>query len=172
MNLHDSPTHFDPVSDPARSRFPEQPASAAPGDSGGRFPDLTRQLQGYLNLCREFLALFTEENQTLRRPHSWSPGAFHEQRKRLLPRLESELIKLRSFRQWWERMPAGQRESCGEIKNLFREIQNLLPRLLLLDRENQQEMLRRGLVPATQLPPVASQRPNFVANLYRRHAAV
>ena len=69
-------------------------------------------------------------------------------------------------------MPANQRESCGEVKNLFRDIQNLLPRLLLLDRENQQEMLRRGLLPATQLPPVASQRPNFVANLYRRHAAV
>jgi hypothetical protein len=55
---------------------------------------------------------------------------------------------------------------------LLREVQNLLPRLLMLDRENQQEMLRRGVIPATQLPPAASQRPNFVANLYRRHAAV
>jgi hypothetical protein len=97
---------------------------------------------------------------------------FNEERKRLLPRLESGLIKLRSFRQWWERMPAGQRESCGELKNLFRDIQNLLPRLLLLDRENQQELLRRGLLPAAQLPPAAGQRPNFVASLYRRHAAV
>jgi hypothetical protein len=135
-------------------------------------PDLARELQGYLHLCREFLALFTEENQALRHPQPWSPDAFVEQRKRLLPRLESGLIKLRSFRQWWERMPAGQRESCGDIKNLFRDIQNLLPRLLMLDRENQQEMLRRGLIPAAQLPPAASQRPNFVAGLYRRHAAV
>jgi hypothetical protein len=134
--------------------------------------DLARELQSHLDLCREFLALFTDENQTLRRPQPWSPGGFNEQRKRLLPRLESGLIKLRSFRQWWERMPADQRESCGEIKNLFRDIQNLLPRLLLLDRENQQEMLRRGLIPAMQLPPAASQRPNFVASLYRRHAAV
>jgi len=134
--------------------------------------DLTSQLQSYLNLCREFLALFTDENQALRHAQPWSPGDFNEERKRLLPRLESGLIQLRSFRQWWERMPVGQREACGELKNLFREIQNLLPRLLLLDRENQQEMLRRGLVPATQLPPAASQRPNFVANLYRRHAAV
>ena len=138
----------------------------------GNLSDLASELQGYLDLCREFLALFTDENQTLRRPQPWSPVGFNEERKRLLPRLESGLIKLRSFRQWWERMPAGQRESCGEIKNLFRDIQNLLPRLLLLDRENQQELLRRGLIPATQLPPVASQRPNFVANLYQRHAAV
>jgi hypothetical protein len=140
-------------------------------DTTVRFPALARELQLYLDLGREFLALFTEENQSLRRPQS-SQAAFHEQRKRLLPRLESGLNNLRSFRQWWERMPAGQRESCGDIKNLFRDIQNLLPRLLLLDRENQQEMLRRGLLPATQLPPAASQRPNFVASLYRRHAAV
>jgi hypothetical protein len=137
------------------------------------FPaDLARELQNHLDLCREFLALFTEENQTLRRPQPWSPATFSAERKRLLPRLESGLIKLRSHRQWWERLPADQRESCGEIMHLFRDIQNLLPRLLLLDRENQQEMLRRGLIPATQLPPAASQRPNFVANLYRRHAAV
>ena len=49
-------------------------------------PDLARELQGYLNLCREFLALFTEENQALRHPQPWSSGAFNEQRKRLLPR--------------------------------------------------------------------------------------
>ena len=134
--------------------------------------DLAQEMQRYLDLCREFLTLFTEENQTLRRPQPWSPGEFNAQRKRLLQCLELALMKLRSFRQWWERIPADKRESCGEMKNLFRDIQNLLPRLLLLDRENQQEMLRRGLLPATQLPPAASQRPNFVANLYRRHAAV
>ena len=144
------------------------PSSSPAGETS----NLARELKGYLDLCREFLALFTDENQTLRRPQPWSPMGFNEERKRLLPRLESGLIQLRSFRQWWERMPAGQRESCGEIRDLFRDIQNLLPRLLLLDRENQQEMLRRGLIPATQLPPAASQRPNFVANLYQRHAAV
>jgi hypothetical protein len=69
-------------------------------------------------------------------------------------------------------MPANEREAFTEIKSLFQDIQNLLPRLLLLDRENQQEMLRHGLVPATQLPPAASQRPHYVAGLYRRNAAV
>ena len=134
--------------------------------------ELSGELSRHLQLCRECLTLFTDENQALRSPHPASLRDYSEQRKRLLPRLESGLIKLRSFRQWWERMPAGQRESCGEVRNLFRDLQNLLPRLLLLDRENQQEMLRRGLFPATQLPPAASQRPHFVTNLYRRHAAV
>jgi hypothetical protein len=133
--------------------------------------DLARQLQSHLDLCREFLALFTEENRALRRPPPWSPGEFNAQRKHLLQRLELVLIEIRSFRPWWERMPANEREAFTEIKSLFQDIQNLLPRLLLLDRENQQEMLRHGLVPATQLPPAASQRPNYVAGLYRRHAA-
>jgi hypothetical protein len=133
--------------------------------------DFKAELGLHLELCREFLALFTAENQGLRRPQPVSINDYNDQRKRLLPRLESGLITLRSFRRWWERMPADQRESCGEIHHLFRDLQNLLPRLLLLDRENQQEMLRRGLIPAAQVPPAASQRPHFVANLYRRHAA-
>jgi hypothetical protein len=145
--------------------------TALPQDINARFPDLVRELRGYRDLCQEFLALFTDESQAIRRSQEWTPETFGQRRKRLLPRLESGLIKLRSFRQWWERMPADERETCGEIQDLFRDIQNLLPRLLLLDRENQQEMLRRGLIPAVQVPSSASQRPNFVAALYRRHTA-
>lgn len=133
---------------------------------------LAGELQRYRDLCREALALFSEENQTLRRPQAWVPGAFDPQRKLLLRRLESGLIKLRSFRQWWEKLPAGQREACAEVKDLFRDLQNLVPRILLLDRENQQEMLRRGMIPPMQLPPAGGQRPNFVAQMYRRNAAV
>jgi len=153
--------------------FAPGPETAGPLDAaaGSRVANLGRALQDYLGLCREFLTVFTEENQTLRQPQPWSANLFNAERKRLLPRLESGLIELRSLRPWWERMPAGQREACGEIMTLFRDIQNLLPRLLLLDRENQQQMLRRGLVPAAHLPPVASQQPHFVANLYRRHTA-
>jgi hypothetical protein len=149
----------------------ESPA-AANSAPAARSADLANELRSYLDLCREFLALFGEENVALRRSQTWSSGPFHLERKRLLPRLESGLMKLRSFRQWWERVPAAQRESCREIQALFGDIQSLLPRLLLLDRENQQEMLRRGLVPAAQLPTAAAQQPNFVVNLYRRHAAV
>jgi flagellar biosynthesis/type III secretory pathway chaperone len=134
--------------------------------------ELVRELQEHLQVCQELLAVLTKENQALRSPEAWSPASFTEQRKRLLPRLESVLIRLRSCRPWWNRLTANERESYLEISNLLQDIQNLLPRLMLLDRENQQEMLRRGVMPATQLPAAASQRPNFVANLYRRHAAV
>jgi len=136
------------------------------------FVDLARDLRAHLELCHECLALFTVENRSLRSQQPWQSGEFSDQRKRLLPRLESVLIKLRGSREFWQKMTHAERERCGEIKNLFQEIQNLLPRILMLDRENQQEMLRRGVLPAAQLPPVAAQQPNFVANLYQRHAAV
>ncbi len=135
------------------------------------FVELARDLRAHLDLCHECLALFTLENRRLRSPEPWSPGEFSDQRKRLLPRLESVLIKLRGSREFWQKLAHTERERCGEIKNLFQEIQNLLPRILMLDRENQQEMLRRGALPPAQLPPAAAQKPNFVANLYQRHAA-
>ncbi len=134
--------------------------------------EIAAELRQHHEICREFLALFTEENSSLRGTQAWSSAGFADKRKRLLPQLESVLIRLRSCREQWSQMNVGERARCGEINQLLRDIQNLLPRLLQLDRENQQEMLRRGLIPATQLPPVASQRPNFVADLYRRHTAV
>ena len=129
-------------------------------------------LHEHLDLCRRFLALATEENQALRNPAPWSDDAFHTQRKHLLPKLESVLNKLRRCRQIWQQAPPEERALCGEAGVLLRDIQNLLPRIFLLDRENQQEMLRRGLLPASHLPPVALQRPHFVASLYQRNTAV
>ena len=138
--------------------------------------EITAELRRHHEVCREFLALFTEENAALRAPQPWTSAPFDAQRKRLLPQLESVLIRLRSCREQWSQMNVGERARCGEINQLLRDIQNLLPRILQLDRENQQAMLRRGAVPATQVAEaarsaVASQRPHFVAGLYQRHAA-
>jgi hypothetical protein len=42
-------------------------------------------------------------------------------------------------------------------------------RMIILDRENEQLLLRRGLIPPKHLPPVQRQRPHYVAGLYQRH---
>ena len=138
--------------------------------------EIAAELRNHHDVCREFLALFTEENSALRGAGAWTSAEFADKRKRLLPQLESVLIRLRSCREQWSQMNAGERARCGGINQLLRDIQNLLPRILQLDRENQQEMLRRGVVPAAQVAmvakaAVASQRPHFVAGLYQRHAA-
>ena len=136
-------------------------------------PEIAAELRAHHVVCEEFLALFAEENAALRSPQ-WRAETFHERRKLLLPQLESVLINVRKCRETWSKMGESERARCGEINSLLRDIQNLLPRILSLDRENQQEMLRRGAVPAAQLETAArtataAARPHFVAGLYQRH---
>lgn len=138
--------------------------------------EIVAELRMHRVVCEEFLTLFTEENAALR-SGNWDADSFHERRKLLLPQLESVLMRIRECRETWSKMSDGERNRCGEINQLLRDIQNLLPRILSLDRENQQEMLRRGAVPPAQLETAArsataSARPHFVAGLYQRHATV
>jgi hypothetical protein len=130
------------------------------------------ELRTYLNLCEEFLVLAVRENQALSGQTVYQPFEFDQQRKSLLPDLESVSNKLRQRRIIWQQVPASERERCKEAKPLFQRIQSLLMKMLLLDRENQQAMLRRGLVPARHLPAAAVQQPHYVASLYRRNATV
>ena len=127
---------------------------------------LTLDLQAFRKLCEDVLALVTRESQALSDQNDYQPGDFNQRRKRLLPELESALITLRKQRQ--SRRPTTPSQ---EISKLFQTIQSLLMRVLCLDRENQQALLRRGLVPAKHLPPVAAQRPHYVASLYQQHSA-
>jgi hypothetical protein len=128
---------------------------------------LTLDLQAFRKLCAEALALMTAESQALADRGDYQPGAFNERRKRLLPQLESALIKLRNHRRDGRSAP-----HTKEIGNLFETIQSLLMKVLYLDRENQQALLRRGLVPPRHLPPLEAQQPHYVAGLYQQHSRI
>jgi hypothetical protein len=128
---------------------------------------LALDLQAFHALCGEVLALVTRESQALSDQNDYQPGEFNQRRKRLLPELESALNTLSKRRQ--SRRQATQSE---ENTKLFQTIQSLLTKVLFLDRENQQALLRRGLVPAKHLPPIAAQRPHYVTGLYRQHSRV
>lgn len=130
------------------------------------------ELRNYLNLCEEILTLATRENQALTGQAGYQPFEFQEKRKILLPTLDSILIKLRSRRMVWQQASQSERERCEEVKPLFQGIQSSLMKVLLLDRENQQAMLRHGLVPTKHLPSTAVQRPHYVASLYQRNSTV
>jgi hypothetical protein len=132
--------------------------------------DLASVLRTHLALCEEVMALTTRENQALSRP-DYDASDFLRQRKELLPRLDSSLTALRSRRHAWQRLSPAQRAGRTEIAPLFEAAQGLLMKILLLDRENQQALLRRGLVPPRHLPAPAVQQPHCVADLYRRHAS-
>ena len=91
-------------------------------------------------------------------------------RKTLLPRLNESLEKVRQHRIIWQNFTAAERAAQPEVGFLVRQVQDLTMRVILLDRENEQGLLRRGLIPAREIPSAQQQRPHFVADLYRRQA--
>ena len=135
-------------------------------------PEMIADLQAYQTICDEALTLTTRENQALSKAGEYQPFEFYQLRRDLLPRLENALVQLRKWREIWLRVPPAERAGCSEVKVLFQSVQGLMMKLLLLDRENQQALLRRGLVPPRHLATAAAvQQPNFVANIYKRHIA-
>ncbi len=68
----------------------------------------------------------------------------------------------------WQQRNAQERAREFHLPALLRETQDLIMKIIVLDRENEQALLRKGLVPARHLPHPNRQRPHFVADLYRR----
>lgn len=131
---------------------------------------LSLDLRAFVALCENVLTLANRENQTLADASEYPVGEFHEQRQRLLPELDLALAGFRKRRELCRQ--SDRTGHSEEIKGLFQSIQSLVMKILFLDRENQQALLRRGLMPAKHLPPVATQQPHFVGNLYQRHSTV
>ncbi len=131
---------------------------------------LVRDLRTHLALCEETMSLAVYENRALSSPANYQSSEFSQLRKNLLPRLEQSLICLRKWRQRWQKTSAAERSGCSEVKSLFQAVQDLLTKVLLLDRENQQALLRQGLLPARHLPASAAQQSHCVVDLYRRHS--
>jgi hypothetical protein len=136
-------------------------------------PEMIADLRTYQAICDEALVLTTRENQALSSSSDYQPFEFYQLRTSLLPKLENALVQLRKWREIWLRVSPAERAGCAEVKVLFQSVQSLLMKLLLLDRENQQALLKRGLVPPRHLATAAVQvqKPNFVANVYKRHVS-
>jgi hypothetical protein len=133
-------------------------------------PEFAKDLRAHLTLCQEAMVLSVRENQALMGQSGYSCFEFYQKRKDLLPRLEESLMALRNWRNRWQQASSSERESCSEVKALFQSVQTLLMKALLLDRENQQALLRHGLLPAQHLPSRVAQQPHCVADVYRRHS--
>jgi hypothetical protein len=133
---------------------------------------LISDLRAFAGICEEILSLARREHQALSGHADYEPSEFNQKRKTLLPDIESLVRKFRNHRMAWQQIPASQREHLTELQSLFQNIQGLMTRVILLDRENQQAMLKRGVVPVKHLPSTAVQQPHYVANLYRRNSMV
>ena len=120
------------------------------------------------SISRELLTLAENEAHALRHDGMAELRVAGDRRRELLPRLDETLEKIRAHRKQWQLLAAGERAAQPEIGYLLRQTQDLIMRVVLLDRENEQGLLRRGLIPAREIPSAQQQRPHFVANLYRR----
>ncbi|HEY0456230.1 MAG TPA: hypothetical protein VGE41_07620 [Verrucomicrobiae bacterium] len=131
--------------------------------------ELSANLRAHLSLAQKLLDLVQRENQALNSSGNGSRIEFDAGRKALLPELEHSLVNLRANRQEWHRLDPVQRQNFPEVNALIRASQEISNKILLLDRENEQLLLRRGLLPPQMLPSTQQQRPHFVADLYRRN---
>jgi hypothetical protein len=133
--------------------------------------EFAHDLQTHRSLCEAILALSAKENGALRTQVEGFNFDSTAQRKKFLAQLTDSLDKIREHRIAWMRLEPSVRQGHPEIAELLRENQNLIMRILVLDRENEQALLRKGLVPSRHVPPANRQRPHFVSSLYQRNSA-
>lgn len=128
-------------------------------------------LRCHLEICREILQLCEREHGELRSSDTASSTAFefYQRRQAILPRLGASLEQIKRHRSWWSRLTPSERSGHPDLADLLRANQDLIMKIVMLDRDNEQTRLRLGLLPPKQVPPAPRQRPHFVANLYRRH---
>lgn len=136
------------------------------------------RLRRHRGVCAEILKVVEKENSLLRGKRAQEAFALRSARKNLLAELTESLDKVRELRISWQKLPMERRHGHPEVAELLRENQNLIMKILVLDRENEQTLLRQGLVPARQdvdggapSPKKEGQRKHFVANIYQRNAA-
>lgn len=137
----------------------------------GPVPELLRDLRAFVALGHDILALAVREHQALAGGGDYPAFEFHRARKDLLLRLDPLTMGLRRWRRRWQECSPAERAKQTDATIAMRTLQNLIAKILQLDRENQQALLRRGLVPARQLNSFAAPPAHYVAGLYRRHTA-
>jgi len=131
--------------------------------------DLPAILRRHLEVCQELLAIVSREGEALRRADSRETGEVFQAKKNLLPRLNQSLDQLKRQRLHWQSASPAERARHPEVGALLRLNQDLTMKIIVLDRENEQALLRRGWVPPRHLPSANRQRPHFVAGLYQRN---
>lgn len=130
--------------------------------------EMAADLRAHFALCCEALGVVERESQLLRGADAPSLFEVYQVKKTLLPRLGDSLARLKAHRAAWQKLGPAERARHPEVPPLIRQNQDLIMKVIVLDRENEQALLRRGLLPARDLPPAQRQRPHFVADLYRK----
>ncbi len=126
-------------------------------------------LQHY-RACEGMLQTVTQENERLQSEAEISPKEVQESRRRFLTNLNEFLKVIAPHRAAWQQMTPAQRSAESGISDLIQSLLNLTMKVIMLDRDNEQLLARRGFLPVRHLSPPQAQQPHFVSGLYLRHA--
>ncbi len=132
---------------------------------------MRRALQAHTTHCSQLLDIATHEEQALRGQDSYRPGIFDAARKQKLTELNQSLETLKKHRIEWQLLPSPERARHPDICRWIRTAQEVGMKLIILERENEQTLLRRGFLPQSQggTSPTAPAG-NYLSGLYRRSA--
>ncbi|MBC8324369.1 MAG: hypothetical protein H8E27_01910 [Verrucomicrobia subdivision 3 bacterium] len=142
------------------------PESLHPGTGDG-LPALEQELRAHLTLCGELLAVVQREHQQLKTGQVDDLNALLQAREGMLERLTRAQETLFTHKDTWMALNPTQREQHPTIAALIRQDLDLIMKIVSLDRENEQLLLRHKLVPANHLPPAQRQNPNLIARMYK-----
>lgn len=130
---------------------------------------MTEAVRQHLGVCNALLDLAHKEAQALASSDPFPVMAIQVERKALLSRLECALKLVSQKGTVWNRADGQASPASLKLTRLLRTALDTIMRVLVLDRENEQQLLRRGLLSARCLPPAEQSRPHFVTRLYQRH---
>jgi flagellar biosynthesis/type III secretory pathway chaperone len=128
---------------------------------------LVDELRHYSKICDEVHAVVSRENQFLKSSEPESIHQFQKTRQELLERLTGAQMRIAVHKVSWLRVPPAARAKRPEIGHLIRQTLDLIMKTIVLDRENEQLLLRHQMVPANRLPPAHRQNPAWVSKLYQ-----
>lgn len=128
---------------------------------------LVDELQQYYKICAEVHSIVRRENQCLKSADPHSFHQFQQSRKDLFERLTDTQIRLSVHKTSWLRLPPHVRAKKPEVTHWIRQTLDLIMKTIVLDRENEQLLLRHQMVPPNRLPSANRQNPHFVAKLYK-----
>lgn len=154
---------------------PQSQPAASPAPGTGEVAgaeaaaEIAKALEQHLAVCNQLLELAQKESEALKSAAPFPAAETRAQRITLLNGLKSALTELVHRRTLWYPTGTVSVTRDPQVARLVTSCLDTIMRILVLDRENEEQLLRRGLLPARSLPAAGQARPHFVAGLYQRH---
>jgi len=122
---------------------------------------LLESLLTHTHVCEEMYRLMLELNRTLKAGTQTPDAALLDRKRAALATLESSLAELKSLGE-------SRESTSAELRSAMEKCQRTILKALLLDRENEQLLLKNAMVRPGPSAPV-KPAPGHLARLYGKH---